>query len=171
MAARTPERTGRRTVRAYGGAVRYRERLNVPASWWVLGVLLALSAALAVGFYTGLGWALAVGAAAALAVAALFWAGSALVVLSDTELRVGRAAIELDYLGGCRALDRAQTADRSGPGADARAYLVLRPYIRTAVELTLDDAADPVPYWLVSTRRPHQLERAVAEALSTRLPG
>ena len=61
--------------------------------------------------------------------------------------------IELDYVGGCQALDEAETSERSGAGADARAYLVLRPYVKTAVEVTVSDAADPVPYWLVSTRR------------------
>ena len=45
--------------------------------------------------------------------------------------------IELDYVGGCRALDQAETSERSGPGADARAYLVLRPYVKTAVEVTV----------------------------------
>jgi hypothetical protein len=60
-------------------------------------------------------------------------------------------------------LDAAATERRAGVEADARAHLVLKPYIATAVELTLDDPEDPVPYWLVSTRRPAQL----AEALSS----
>ena len=33
--------------------------------------------------------------------------------------------------------------------------------MRTAVEITLDDPEDPVPYWLVSTRRPQQLAAAL----------
>jgi hypothetical protein len=55
--------------------------------------------------------------------------------------------------------------------ADARAHLVLRPYIKTAVEITLDDPDDPVPYWLVSTRRPQQLAAALREAASSTLTG
>ncbi len=41
----------------------------------------------------------------------------------------------------------------------------------TAVELTLDDPDDPVPYWLVSTRRPRALSAAIGEALSSRVTG
>ncbi len=58
-------------------------------------------------------------------------------------------------------LDAEQTRRRAGVEADARAHLVLRPYVSTAVEITLDDPADPVPYWLVSTRRPEALAAAL----------
>jgi Protein of unknown function (DUF3093) len=36
--------------------------------------------------------------------------------------------------------------------------------VATAVEITLADPADPVPYWLVSTRRPQQLAAALTTA-------
>ncbi|HEY5784856.1 MAG TPA: DUF3093 family protein [Microlunatus sp.] len=42
---------------------------------------------------------------------------------------------------------------------------MLRPYAKEAVELTLDDPADPVPYWLVSTRRPTRLAEAITTVL------
>lgn len=143
---------------------RYRERLTVPPAWWALGVLFAVSCAAAVGFYLGLTWGIGVGLAA-LAVAGAVLVSAATVIRLDSErLLVGRAMIELDYVGGCRALDEAETRARSGPQADARAYLVLRPYVRTAVEVTVADAADPVPYWLVSTRRPVALAAAVEDA-------
>ena len=48
-----------------------------------------------------------------------------------------------------------------GDYADARAHLVLRPWVSTTVELALADPADPVPYWLVSTRRPGALATAL----------
>ena len=60
-----------------------------------------------------------------------------------------------------RPLDAAGTRARSGVEADARAHLVLRPWVSTTVELTLADPADPVPYWLVSTRRPGALASAL----------
>jgi hypothetical protein len=41
--------------------------------------------------------------------------------------------------------------------ADARAYLLLRPYLKRAVRIEITDPADPAPYWLLSTRRPDQL--------------
>jgi hypothetical protein len=49
-----------------------------------------------------------------------------------------------------------------GRDLDARAFLVLRPDIVPALLITLTDADDPAPYWLVSTRRPEQLAEAIA---------
>jgi hypothetical protein len=138
--------------------------LTVPILWWVLGVLFALSCAAAVGFYLGLAWGIGVGLSALALAAAVLAAAATVIRLEAERLFVGRAMIELDYVGGCRALDEAETRARSGPEADARAYLVLRPYVRTAVELTVADAADPVPYWLISTRRPVALAAAVEDA-------
>ncbi len=147
----------------------YRERLSVPLIWWVLAVLLAGSGAVAVGFYLGLSWGTGVAVAGLGIAGTVFWSAATLIVVDDQRLHVGRAVIELDYVGGCRALDPAETSERSGPGADARAYLVLRPYLKTAVELTVSDDADPVPYWLVSTRRPNSLAAAVESARAARL--
>jgi hypothetical protein len=70
------------------------------------------------------------------------------------------------FVGNCVALDRDQTRWRGGPGADARAYLVLRPYLATAVELEVNDVADPAPYWLVGTRRPAELAAAVSAVVN-----
>lgn len=142
----------------------FRERLLAPVSWWVLAALFGLSVSTAVVVAAGLAWALAVGGASLVVAGALFWAGAATIRLTDTDLTVGRSRIELRYLGECRALDAEQTQLRAGPGADARAYLVLRPYVSTAVEFSLADPDDPVPYWLVSSRRPHELAAAVEEA-------
>ena len=50
--------------------------------------------------------------------------------------------------------------------ADARAYLLLRPYLSRAVMVPVDDPADPTPYWLVSTRRPDELVAALDAAAS-----
>jgi hypothetical protein len=50
----------------------------------------------------------------------------------------------------------------AGPGADARAYLLLRPYLKRAVKVEITDPADPAPYWLLSTRHPDRLAGAIA---------
>ena len=51
--------------------------------------------------------------------------------------------------------------------ADARAYLLLRPYRKKAVKVSLSDPADPTPYWLVSTRRPDALAAALTRAVES----
>ncbi len=146
--------------------VLYREWIGPPPSWWALSVLFSLSWLAAIGFYLGpLAGVLAlVGAQAVLT--ALFCGTAIRLRLEGTELRVGRAVLDLGYVDAVRALDAEATTNRTGPGADARAHLVLRPYARTAVELTLDDPADPVPYWLVSTRRPEELAEAIGGLLA-----
>ena len=141
--------------------MRYRERVQVPPTWWVLAVLFAATLAGAFGFYLGRGVALAVGLPALVVVGLGFLASSYVVEVDDTGLRVGRAVIGRPWIGAVRPLDAAGTRARSGVEADARAHLVLRPWVSTAVELTLADPADPVPYWLVSTRRPVALATAL----------
>jgi hypothetical protein len=142
----------------------FRERLSVPVLWWVLAVGFAVSLLLAIGLYLGLAWGIGA-AVAGLAVAAGLFTRAAVVILVDPQaIRIGRAQIEHRYIAGSRALDPEATRRRGGVEADARAHLVLRPYIGTAVEITLADPADPVPYWLVSSRRPDQLATALTAA-------
>ena len=149
----------------------FRERLTVPLMWWVLAALLALSVLLAVGFYLGPVWGVGTAALTLAVAAALFWTTAVQVTVDATELRVGRAVLERAYIGRCRALDAAATELRGGLQADARAHLVLRPYIATAVEIEIDDDADPVPYWLVSTRRPARLAAALTAGVPAPAPG
>jgi hypothetical protein len=44
---------------------------------------------------------------------------------------------------------------------DARAYLCIRGWLPAGARVILDDPEDPTPYWLVSSRRPEALARAV----------
>jgi hypothetical protein len=144
--------------------VRFRERVRVPPGWWALAVLFAGTLAVALGYYLGLGWALGVGLGSLVAVALGFQSASFVIEVDESELRVGRAVIGREWIGAVRPLDAAGTRDRSGTTADARAHLVLRPWISTAVELALADPADAVPYWLVSSRRPGALATALGWA-------
>jgi hypothetical protein len=147
----------------------FHERLTVPAVWWLLAGLFALSVLLAVGAYLGPIWAVGTTVATLLVAAAIFASASIVISVDPDQIRVGRATIEHHYIAGCRALDAEETRRRGGVEADARAHLVLRPYVKTAVEIILDDPDDPVPYWLVSTRHPRRLAAAMQEAASSTL--
>jgi hypothetical protein len=142
----------------------FRERLTVPLAWWVLAGLLTVTMLVVVGFYTSPAWGFGVAALTLGAAVVLFVSTATLITVDRDALRVGRAVIERPYLGRCTPLDAAATERRAGVDADARAHLVLKPYVATAVEIELDDPADPVPYWLVSTRRPARLAAALAAA-------
>ena len=67
------------------------------------------------------------------------------------------------HLGAVQALDAEGARRAAGVEADARAYLLLRPYRKRAVRVEVSDPADPTPYWLLSSRRPDDL----AEVLRT----
>lgn len=139
----------------------YRERLSVPVAWWVLSALFALSLLLAFGFYLGPVWGAGAGLASLLVTTAMFVTAAVEIRVTDTALLVGRANIELSYLGKVSALEPVDARRRRGPDADARAFLVLRPYLSGAVEIEISDADDPAPYWLVATRRPQAFAAAL----------
>jgi hypothetical protein len=147
----------------------FRERLTVPIIWWVLAGLFAVSVLVAVGAYLGPAWGVGTSIATMLVAGAIFVSASIAISVDARQVQVGRAIIEHVYIAGSRALDAEQTRRRSGVEADVRAHLVLRPYVKTAVEITLDDEDDPVPYWLVSTRHPRQLAAALEHAASSTL--
>jgi hypothetical protein len=140
----------------------YDERLRVPFRWWVQGVMLVASLwlALVVALPASLAWGFSALALALLA-ALLLSFGSPRVSVGGGWLQAGRARIEAEYLGPVAALDAEETRRVAGPEADARAYLLLRPYLKRAVRVEITDPADPTPYWLVSSRHPDELARAV----------
>lgn len=143
-------------------ATGYEERLGVPLRWWVQGTMLVASLwlALVVAIPGPAAWACSAGALALLA-ALLFSYGNARVSVDSGWLRAGQARIEAVHLGEVAALDAEETRRVAGPEADARAYLLLRPYLKRAIRVEITDPADPAPYWLLSSRHPDDLARAV----------
>ena len=57
------------------------------------------------------------------------------------------------------------------PHLDIEHYVQRMDELATRVAEKIDDPDDPVPYWLVSTRRPQQLAEALREAASSTLTG
>jgi len=142
---------------------RYTERLGVPLRWWVQATMMVASfwLALVVALPGLAAWGITALVMAVVAAAYLTY-GSAVVEVADGRLRAGRARIELDHVGRVEALDREQARLAAGPQADARAFLLLRPYVHRAVRVEITDPSDPAPYWLLSTRHPEDLARALS---------
>jgi len=146
-------------------AVGYDERLGVPLRWWALATMFLASVLLAFVVSTPLWIAFsATGLLVALVVLLFLGYGAARLSVSDGEFRAGRARIPVAMLGAPVALDAAAARRLAGVDADARAFLLLRPYLRRAVMVPVQDPADPTPYWLVSTRQPERLVRALVAA-------
>jgi hypothetical protein len=140
----------------------YDERLGVPLRWWALATMFLASMLIAFLVATP-AWVAVAGTAVLVAlVLTLFLGyGAARVSVRDGVLTAGRARISLEHVGEVEALDAAETRLLAGRHADARAYLLLRPYLSRAVRIGIDDPADPTPYWLVSSRRPDRLAAAL----------
>jgi len=140
----------------------YDERLGVPLRWWALATMFLASMLLAFLVATPLWIALTGTAVLVVLVLTLFLGyGAARISVHDGVLTAGRARIPLAHVGDVVPLDADDTRRLAGREADARAYLLLRPYLRRAVRIGIDDPADPTPYWLVSTRRPERLAAAL----------
>jgi hypothetical protein len=141
----------------------YRERLAVPAAYWILAapvILLLgayaiyadLSALVVIIVYV----VFTVGYAAAL----LAW-GSGSIEVTGGELRAAGAALPLARVTAVQALDEKQAAAMRGPQADPAAHMLIRPWLKAAVYLEVEDPARQVPYWLIGSRRPADLAAVI----------
>lgn len=138
----------------------YSERLRVPPIWWLIPVFDL--AVLGVGTHAYLGPV----AAVVMSVVTVGLVVAGLIAYGNVDLRVeadgfsaGKAHLPIDALGPAWPLEPDQAWALRGPRADARARLVLRGYIRTAVRVDVTDGS--APYWYVSTRRPLELAAAL----------
>ena len=121
--------TSAHDARASAGS--YRERLFVPLRWWVQATMLL--ATLWLAFIVSMPAAAAWTATAVLVLitfAGFAWIGSARVEVRDGVLYAGTAHISVALLGPVEPLDAEETRRVHGVDADARAFLVTRPYLK-----------------------------------------
>lgn len=134
----------------------------MPRTWWLIGAAFALAVWWILFVAAPAVVAAGVGGLAVIIVAtALVRYGAVSVLVDDTGLHAGRAHLPWRYVGGVEDLDTHQTRRVLGVEADARAFLVMRPYCREAVKVRIDDSADTTPYWVVSTRHAASLARSL----------
>ena len=146
--------------------VRHDERLRPPWSWWLVAAGFSLSIWWVFILSTPPEVATGVALVTALSVGALLWRyGNARVAVlagaGGAELIAGRAHVPVALCGDPRILDPDELRRVLGPGADARSYVLVRPYSRTGVLVPLNDPADPTPSWVVATARPDALAGAL----------
>ncbi|MHB1009207.1 MAG: DUF3093 family protein [Propionibacteriaceae bacterium] len=140
------------------------EHLRPPLLWGVVLVLVAATFVIAVAVFLP-GWAaLASLGVAVVAVVAMMLAFTATVHVTGTGLTVGTSTVEWPYVGEVRTLTKDEVRTRMGPGADPRAFVTYRSYAEEAVEVVIEDSADPHPYWLVSTHDAPRLAGAIEAA-------
>ncbi|WP_329111152.1 DUF3093 domain-containing protein [Micromonospora sp. NBC_01699] len=143
----------------------YRERLLLPWWGWLAGMV--AGALLAMEIWMGSDGARAwVPFAVLLPLIALgLWrVGRITIRVRDGELLVDDARLPVGYVSDAIALDAQGRREVLGVGADPLAFVVQRPWVAGAVQVVLDDPADPTPYWVVSSRYPVRLAEAILAA-------
>ncbi len=143
------------------GPIVYRERL-IPGPWVFIACLLlvpaGLLAFLPIDTVVGIIAAIVLYAAA---VAFLLLTTPTVEVTADT-LRAGRARLPREFVGEAVAVRGQDAFIARGQGLNARAYTLLRGFIRDVVRVENTDPNDPAPYWVISTRHPDRLVSALS---------
>ncbi|WP_299539852.1 DUF3093 domain-containing protein [uncultured Streptomyces sp.] len=141
---------------------RFDERLTTPRSWWFLAFGIGVACALMLlpfGVLPLLGGLVGGTAATAVVMSAY---GSVRIRVVAGSLVAGDANIPLTALGAVSVLDAEEAREWRTHRADARAFMLLRSYVPTAVKVEVTDPEDPTPYLYLSTREPEALAAALA---------
>lgn len=147
---------------------RYRERVW-PSVWVFLIGILVIPSVILVFLPINVGVGVMVGIAVYVGYVALLVGASPVIEVTDALLRVGSAHIPLTLTGDVRPYEsRERARAAAGPDLDARAWLCLRGWVSSSARVDVVDEADPVPYWLFSTRHPDAVRVAVESARAAR---
>jgi len=141
----------------------YHERLW-PAPWLFFAVALVIPASLLVFLPISDTAGIVVAVVLYLGCVTLLLVGSPAIRITDTELIAGKARIPVSLVGAATSHSGEDARQERGPRLDARAWLLIRGWVDPVVKIPIEDAADPAPYWLVSTRHPEAIALALREA-------
>jgi hypothetical protein len=151
------------TKAASSGATRFDERLSTPPWWWLPALVIVTLVYLDVrlGHPTWPAWLTMVLLVPLVAVALHRLGRARVSVTEDAQghlvLRVGPATLPIRFVADPSAVAAKDKQQVLGPQLDPEAYVLHRPWIGPLVRVTLNDPADPTPYWLFSSRRPEAL--------------
>lgn len=134
----------------------FRERLYA-APWLFFATALIIPATLAIFWPINLTVGVILAIVLYAAIVALLVGFSPVVEVTEDEFRAGRASIERHYIGRVESFTGTEATLERGQRLDARAWLMLRGAL-PIVKVPILDVDDPVPYWIVSTRRPRELK-------------
>jgi hypothetical protein len=141
----------------------YRERLW-PAPWLFVSTALVIPASLLVflPISTTAGIIVAIALYVGCVVALLL--SSPAIAVTDDEVVAGRARLPIRFVGEVSGHSGSEAVAERGPRLDARAWLLIRGWVGPVVKIEVADAADPVPYWIVSTRHPERVLAAIEQS-------
>ena len=141
--------------------MRYREVIRAPL--WLLAIIYFFMLTLVISMWSALGdnAGLIALAAVSAAIVWLYIATSLTIEVNDKELRVGKAHIQLGFIGQCVDLDAQAIRQARTRDADPQAFLAIRFWATKGVKIAINDTRDQTPYWLISSNRGAELIKAV----------
>ncbi|HZC70183.1 MAG TPA: DUF3093 domain-containing protein [Jatrophihabitans sp.] len=143
-------------------AASYRETLRTP--WWWYPIAIGVACLFAAEFHiAGLSltdW-IPFGTLVPLSILLVWLLGRSRLEIAAGELRVRGAHLPLRYVSGAVTLDPLTLRRVVGREGDPAAFVSVRPWIGPGVQLWIDDEDDPTPYWVLSTRHPDRVVKAV----------
>jgi len=143
--------------------VTYRERLW-PGPWIFIATALLIPGGLLVflpiGVWVGIPASIILYAAAVVFLVAT----TPTVSVDASTFTAGRARLPLAAVGEVAVISGDEAFIARGRGLDARAYTLIRGWVKDVVRIENIDPNDPAPYWLVSSRRPEELAAALDAA-------
>jgi hypothetical protein len=141
--------------------MRYREVIRMPL--WLLALIYFFFLSFVLSVWAALGNSAALLSFLVLsALLVLIAIGTRLVVqVTQSELMVGRAHIELKYIGEVTELDSQSMRNIRSRDANPMAFLGIRFWSSTGVKVDLIDKRDETPYWLITSNKANQLAQAL----------
>ena len=139
----------------------FREETYWPAWLWLFLLFLATSLALAFWAALGVRWGAIIGLLQLLGLIYLSQRSALLLEVTESELKVGSAHIDRQFLGVVEPLSADAMRKWRGPLCDPAGFMALRFWISTGVKIEINDPKDPCPYWLVSSKKAQPLVAAL----------
>ena len=131
--------------------------------WWFSFLVLGLDFSIVIALWAGLGNnAALIGLITTVGLSIFFYQFTSLTIERDGNvLRVGGAAIELQYLGDIEVLDRQQMQHFLREGFNPRAFYAMRFWVKTGIKISIVDSRDPTPYWVLSSKHTAETVRLI----------
>lgn len=86
---------------------------------------------------------------------------AARISVTRSYLRVGNASIERKFVTGAQVIEGEDAFFARGRELDSRAFIHFQGSVKTLLRVDIQDAHDPTPYWLFSTRNPKALAQVL----------
>lgn len=138
----------------------YREKINPPLSWisFIFFMYFSISFAIWAAFDFQVALIFLIVLSAQLP---YLWVKMRMVITVDTELRIDRAHIDLQYLKEPRELDETEYRKLRTVNSDARSFHATRPWLKRGVQVFVNDERDKTSYWLIGSNKKSELVKHI----------